>query len=228
MGTEITGVFGFPETWRERRRKTTSVRPKIVCKACNNGWMSVAQETARPYLAGLFRGDEARLDVAAQEAIASWLAMTAMTGSWANGDYGGWGVPTTLRRQLQSSRHVPPGMQIWIAPCSHDDRPAGIVARGVRYRLIRLDHVRVLTPAGVELPLRPAFAVALSIGNMAALVFGHTYDPMYQPELRYDGLLGLALKRISPSAQDIVGWPKDFALNYAEFDTLIKQLEPWQ
>lgn len=79
-GTKITGVDGFPETWRERPRKTTSLRPKIVCKPCNNEWMSVLQERARPYLAGPFRRDKAHLDGATQDAIAAWLAMTAMIG----------------------------------------------------------------------------------------------------------------------------------------------------
>jgi hypothetical protein len=228
MGTEIAGVVGFPETWRERPRKTTSLRPKIVCKPCNNEWMSVLQEQARPYLAGFFRGDEAHLDGAAQAAIAAWLAMTAMTGSWANSDYGGWGIPRTLRRQLQSTSQVPQGMRIWIAPCTHDDRPAGLVARAVRYRLIPLEHVPVVTAAGVKLPFRPAFAVAMSIGNMAALIFGHTYDPIWQPGLSYDGRLGLALKRVFPATQEVLDWPRDFALNYVEFDTLINVLEPWQ
>jgi hypothetical protein len=92
----------------------------------------------------------------------------------------------------------------------------------------QLDHVPVVTPAGLMLPFRRAHAVTLSIGNLAVLVFGHTCDPIWQPELRYDGPLGVALKRIAPSAQDVLDWPKEFAPNDAEFSELINQLEWWQ
>ena len=228
FGTEITGVFGFPESWRERHRKTASVRPKIVCKPCNSGWMSRLQRGARPHVARLVRGEAAHLDTTTQEIVAAWLAMTVISASRANDSYGGWAIPQTHRKQLQETSVVPTGMQVWIAPCTHDDRPAGMVARGVRYRLIRLDHVPVVTPAGLMLPHRAAYAVALSIGNLAALVFGHTYDAIWQPVIRYDGLLGMALKRILPSAQATLDWPRDFAINYGEFDALISVLEPWQ
>lgn len=68
----------------------------------------------------------------------------------------------------------------------------------------------------------------MSIGNMAALIFGHTYDPIWQPVLYYDGLLSLALKRVFRATQEVLDWPRDFAINYAEFDALVKVLEPWQ
>ena len=49
FGTEITGVVGSPSSERQRPRKASSIKPKIVCTRCNNGWMSSLQERAQPY-----------------------------------------------------------------------------------------------------------------------------------------------------------------------------------
>lgn len=39
---------------------------RVVCGACNSGWMSQIQEYAKPYLIPLFDGDESVLDAPAQ------------------------------------------------------------------------------------------------------------------------------------------------------------------
>lgn len=51
----------------------------IACEPCNNGWMSVLQESARPFLQPLVQqGTWRHLTVAAQTAIASWACMFTM------------------------------------------------------------------------------------------------------------------------------------------------------
>jgi hypothetical protein len=228
FGTEVTGVVGIPTTWRRRRRKASSVRPKIVCATCNNGWMSALQEGAKPYIAPLIRGESCSLASDQQELVASWLTMTAMTAPWANPDHGSWAIPQSHRTELCTNRKPPQSTQVLIAPCAHDRRPIGTAPFGMRYRLIRLDHMDVTTPAGVILPSRPGYGVALSVGNLAAVIFGHAYDPIRQPMLAYDGLLDRALKPIWPSSDTSVEWPRDYALNYEDFNRLIAALEPWQ
>lgn len=228
FGTEITGIVGDRGSFRRQRRKPSSVKPKIVCVDCNTGWMSQLQERAKPHLVPLFCGQHTILDREAQECVASWLAMTVYTASWAKRDHGGWAIPQDHRTELYATGRPSPRCQIWIAPCSHDDRPAGMPAFGLRYRLIRLDHLDGATATGVVVPARPAYAAAMSVGNLAALVFGHTYDPPIRPLLGFTGVLQLALKQVWPVADTDVAFPIDAALNYDHFNELITGLARWQ
>lgn len=228
FGMEVTGIFGDQGSFRRQRRKPSSVKPKIVCADCNNGWMSQLQERAKPDLVPLFRGEVTTLDQEAQARVASWLAMTAYTAAWANRDHGGWAIPQDHRTELCATGHPPVRSQIWIAPCSHDDRPPGTPAYGLRYRLIRLDHLDAATGAGVVVPARPAYAAALSVGNLAALVFGHTYEPGIHHVLRFRGLFELALKAVWPAANPLVAFPVDAVLDYDNFNALITVVAQWQ
>jgi len=154
--------------------------------------------------------------------------MTAMTMPWAKRDFGGWAIPKQHRSGLYDAGRPPAASLVWIAPCSHDDRRPGTPAYGLRYRLIRLDHLYGTTPTGIVLPGRPGYGAALSAGNLAALVFGHTYDPMIKPQVGFDGVLGVALQQIWPSRPAPVDFPRGIALDYYGFNMLIKALEPWQ
>ena len=225
---EITGVVGDPASFRRKRRKASSVKPKIVCASCNNGWMSRLQEQAKPHLIPLFRGEECVLDAHARGVIAAWLSMTTMTASWANRDFGGWAIPEAHRVALYATSKAPLTAQIWIAPCTHDARPLGTPAHALRYRLIRLDHFSGATPSGLSLPSRPGYGAALSAGNLAALVIGHTYDPPLRPQIGFTGMLGTALKQVYPTTIQPVEFPRDCALDYDGFNWLIKVLEKWQ
>lgn len=51
---------------------------KCVCAGCNNGWMSVLEEEARPTLTALIAGKPRELDVTEQTTLATWGTKTAM------------------------------------------------------------------------------------------------------------------------------------------------------
>jgi hypothetical protein len=228
FGTEITGIVGAPESLRRQRRKASSLKPKVVCAACNNGWMSRLQQSAKPYLLPMIRGEECTLDAPGQEIVAAWLTMTAMTACWVNRDVGGWAIPQEHRTAIYETEKAPLTTQVWVAPCAHDDRPPRTHPYGLRYRIIRLDHLYGSTITGISIPARPGYGAALSAGNLAALVFGHTYAPPVHPQLRLTGLLQLACKQIWPAQSKIVEFPRDSALDYNGFNQLITVLEPWQ
>jgi len=56
-----------------------SRRVKVVCKKCNNGWMSRLQEKAKDVLLPLIIGKPVVLGAEAQDLIAKWCAMSTMT-----------------------------------------------------------------------------------------------------------------------------------------------------
>jgi hypothetical protein len=220
------GIVGKPNTWTQRRRKPFSTRPKIVCARCNNGWMSRLEQRAQPIVAPLIRGEASTLDAAAQALTALWVVKTAMTLRWVHRHPDYRGIVPEHYREVFTHQRPPRTAQVFIGACSHDDRPLNRPAVGFRYRMMRIERFEVKTPAGITLPYRPAYGVTLSLGNLAAVVFGHTYE-MIRGRLVYDGLLGEALHSIWPDQSELLTWPEPPSLNYTEFDLLIKRMEPW-
>ena len=55
-----------------------SRRLRVVCKTCNEGWMSKLQQTAKPYLVPLVDGQNCVLGETAQNVLAAWGAMSVM------------------------------------------------------------------------------------------------------------------------------------------------------
>ena len=55
---------------------------KVVCAACNSGWMSRLQEAVKPDLLNVILAEPAVFGQAKQARLAAWCAMTAMTGEF--------------------------------------------------------------------------------------------------------------------------------------------------
>jgi hypothetical protein len=60
--------------------KAASLRAKIVCDACNKGWMSDLESVICPLLTPLILGKETTLDHPQQLLTAQWAVKTAMVG----------------------------------------------------------------------------------------------------------------------------------------------------
>jgi hypothetical protein len=74
-------------THSELRRKKQpgdirSRRLRIVCKECNNGWMSRLQENAKPSLLHLVQGEVTAFDVPTQSLLSSSVAMFVMVAEY--------------------------------------------------------------------------------------------------------------------------------------------------
>jgi hypothetical protein len=59
----------------------------------------------------------------------------------------------------------------------------------------------------------------MSLGNLAALIFGHQFAGS-RSKLEFSGSIGAALRQIWPPPAPIVEWPQHHALSYKEFDGL--------
>jgi hypothetical protein len=60
------------------RGKPASATVAVVCKSCNNGWMSDLESASAPLLIPLIRGRTPHLDPQAQRAISGWAFKTAV------------------------------------------------------------------------------------------------------------------------------------------------------
>src|ERR1022692_1901241 len=55
-----------------------SKRLKIVCEPCNNGWMSVLQQSTKPVLLPFITGKWVTMNPAGQRILAAWISMFTM------------------------------------------------------------------------------------------------------------------------------------------------------
>jgi hypothetical protein len=72
---------GVSLTRKGKIRKTervVSTKLKIVCRDCNNGWMSGIEMQAREALIKLIKGDLHCITVANQSSLVAWMAMKLM------------------------------------------------------------------------------------------------------------------------------------------------------
>jgi hypothetical protein len=92
---------------------------KCVCggthKTCNNGWMRERIEnTARPILTALIKGEAVRLSPYHQERISAWAVLKAMVSEF---DIGSNVSTDQIQRDELMRTHLPPedGWAVWIA-----------------------------------------------------------------------------------------------------------------
>jgi hypothetical protein len=89
-----------------------SRRIYCVCQPCNNGWMSVLQEDAKPFIVPMLKGETTRLHRRAQKTLAAWIAMTTMVAEYINREF--VAVPAADRLWLKEKSEAPKGWRIWI------------------------------------------------------------------------------------------------------------------
>ncbi len=74
-------LFGQHDTKRHNGA-VNSRKIHAVCETCNNGWMSVLENAAKPHLIRLFCGKPISLSEPEQKVIATWVVMKCMVLEW--------------------------------------------------------------------------------------------------------------------------------------------------
>jgi hypothetical protein len=88
-----------------------SQRLKVVCKSCNNGWMSRLQERTKSLLLPFLNGEVTVMDVHQQEILAAWIAMFVMVAEYF--DPYKVATPQSERDYLMENQKTPPNWKIW-------------------------------------------------------------------------------------------------------------------
>lgn len=100
-----------------------SQRLRIVCRSCNQGWMSLLQQTAKPPLSALLKSGWISLSDEDQGILAAWAAMFTMVYEFA--DPLTAAVPEQHRQHLMRNGTVPQNWTIWIGRAEiSDEHPA--------------------------------------------------------------------------------------------------------
>ena len=177
---------------------------RVVCKPCNNGWLSQIQEKAKPYLIPLFDGQTATLGKEAQRWIATWAAMATMTGEYLSRDMQNVAVPQQERTKFMRTRRPPQNWRIWIGKYERE-KWAG-QWRHNSFPIYSEDKIMEVTASGKRLPNHQT--TSFIIGKLFVHVFsGHFRGIIMRWDWQNAPRALNALRQVWPIEQNVVHWP---------------------
>jgi hypothetical protein len=113
VGSKSRGVIS--QTNKDRQGHVTTKQLRVVCKACNETWMSQIEEAAKPVLTPLILGQAGLLDQQMQARVATWVTLKVMV---AEQNQRQEAVFTEEERALfMREGAIPSGVSICIARC---------------------------------------------------------------------------------------------------------------
>jgi hypothetical protein len=101
--------------YTERTGKPTSKRLRVVCKQCNNGWMSALEANAKRVLTPLILGKRTTLTASDQRSIATWVSLKSIISE--HNIHDDEVTPQTARSAFRKNPQPLSGMIIWIGEC---------------------------------------------------------------------------------------------------------------
>jgi hypothetical protein len=131
----------FRATWQAPSQLAISAddavpTAKVICRPCNNEWISAVDRAASRVLKPLVRGDrEVTLDASGQAAAAAWIYKSALI--FDASEHGADGPLATLRPQFRQTRRAGPGCVIYGGPAIRQpDVEIPGLARKVRFWML--------------------------------------------------------------------------------------------
>jgi len=146
-----------------RQGHLTTTKFRVVCRACNSGWMSILESETKPILTKILKNEEVVLHENDQEILAKWITMKVITGEHA--DEGICVTPKSDRHSLRTQKKIPEYYVIYIGKHNHASDSAWL----------RISQTLALSPDGPNPPLgslnRNTQSVAFICGPLFVFVF---------------------------------------------------------
>ena len=186
---------------------------RVVCKSCNNGWMSQLQERAKPLLLPLIKCEAAAFSYEDQELLSAWIAMFVMVAE----HFDRYKVVSTkkerqyLRRQLKA----PPNWNICIGDHEKKTWPGLLAHFAVPLRGSK--HYPKLMDNG--LPRPNTQTMTFVVGRLFVHARSSATDLFENTRLVRPDILA----EIWPIRRRIIGWPK-VALTDRDADSIASSL----
>jgi hypothetical protein len=151
------------ETERSWTAKHFDFQVKRTCaKHCNEGWMSVLESAAQPFLGSLVKGCERTLHRDGQQIISFWAVKTAIVWElvvrnrvlpdrWFAEIYDG-----------RTDRRLPRGVQVWIGACNDP-----------RWSFLQCGKVRLACEKSGA--VSNGYGVTFTAGHLLMQIFGHDF-----------------------------------------------------
>jgi hypothetical protein len=98
-----------------------SKKIRVVCKACNEGWMNTIEERARQVLSSLIMGEPHTLTAEELETIGTWLVLKTIVGEYF--DPGFLGINSKVHKWFYENRTIPDHFRLLIAHYTGTEHP---------------------------------------------------------------------------------------------------------
>jgi hypothetical protein len=209
----FTSSRGSPGVIENREIKhyqgnVNTIRLRVVCKTCNNGWMSRQDNEIKSTLSALILCKAVSLNEAEQLKLATWITMKAMVAEQSRPDDAA--SIQGERSLLMADLRPPPSWQIWVA------RQTGITWRVAYQR--RASTLGYLDGQGITQSPDGTLAkntqsITIGLGQLLLNVVSTRV-----PQLRFsfrDTTIGHAMHPIHPYNRDI-SWPPSQILDGAQ------------
>lgn len=96
-----------------RQGDVSTKKIRVVCEKCNNGWMSVLEEKAKPLLVRLMNNEKTLLSDNDQELLAQWIVMKSIVAEHSERKINV--TPESDRREFYRNLLIPEYFQIFIS-----------------------------------------------------------------------------------------------------------------
>lgn len=106
----------------ERQGRVITKKIRVVCRYCNNGWMSALEEKVKPTIVSLLAGSSFKLDREQISSLAFWATVKAIVGEHAEDKM--TLTPSNERYQIYKSQSIPDYFRVYIGLHSSETKSA--------------------------------------------------------------------------------------------------------
>lgn len=193
MNKEMThdGVY-------ERPGLLYSLKIRVVCQSCNNGWMSQVENETKPILLRMINGESHKIKDGELATLSFWVVMKVITAEFSEKSSKLHVTPVNERRAMMEERKIPNFFNIFL----------GVHSTGHNSAWHRHSWTMSLSPKGPTPPLERRERNAQSIAFILGPIFIYILNVRLQgfnPEQHFK--FGKMIK-IHPSKRHFLRWPQ--------------------
>jgi hypothetical protein len=205
---------------RKRQGQAATLKVRVVCETCNNGWLSRLEERTKPLLTHLIKGHAISLGVQEQLQLATWAVKTIMTAEFY--DRKKVAIPQDERTSLMQNLFPPSnGWWIWISGNQGVDWQTGLYhfAARLNYFAGPISNVPPIDPKTAEIINLQSTTIGigrLMIFSVSTTVRNGAFS-LTNPE-------AADLKPIWPQSLSSIPWPPSRLFTDAEIDFIARNV----
>jgi len=182
----------------ERPGHLFSLKNRVVCQTCNNGWMSKVENDTKPIILRMINGEKHKITNAELNLFSFWIAMKVVTAEFAEKKEALDVTPLTERQEMMNDRKMPSFFNLFI----------GVHSTGHNSAWNRHSWTMSYSSKGPTPPLEGRQRNAQSIALMLGPIFIYVLNVRllgFMPEKHFQ--FG-KMKMIYPSNRHFLRWPQ--------------------
>lgn len=199
---------------RTRRGAAANKTVKVVCKRCNETWMSGMEAAVTPILTPLIRGQATLLNERDRQMMTDWIMLKVLVSEHTS-------YPSSPAQPVSTQQHrehfmvlreIPHGVRIWLARHNGTKWKSAIFGETTR---LGLPHVPLPPPPRTK----NAEVVTFGLGELLIHVLWLTWEPLYS----WFTLQNIVppFRALWPLDENDIRWPPLYTLTDADADRLV-------